>query len=277
MDAMAAFMTQDDFLRALREHPEWRQAVRAEILGEEILSLPELVKENSKQIAALTELVKENSKQIAALTERMDLVDAQIAANSKQIAALTERMDLVDAQIAANSKQIAANSKQIAANSKQIAALTERTKVVENDIGELKGSNLESALVANPRRFLKRHRGIRSLNFDERYVISERLPDDERLEVDQLDAVLYADDPDSGEPLYIAVEASWTPSRHDLERARRRAEILATITRTPVVALVAYNKAAIDQRLVATARKMGVAMARKDEGVTVPAEPIVAP
>ncbi len=186
-------------------------------------------------------------------------------------------MDLVDAQIAANSKQIAANSKQIAANSKQIAALTERTKVVENDIGELKGSNLESALVANPRRFLKRHRGIRSLNFDERYVISERLPDDERLEVDQLDAVLYADDPDSGEPLYIAVEASWTPSRHDLERARRRAEILATITRTPVVALVAYNKAAIDQRLVATARKMGVAMARKDEGVTVPAEPIVAP
>ncbi len=242
MDAMAAFMTQDDFLRALREHPEWRQAVRAEILGEEILSLPELVKENSKQIAALT-----------------------------------ERMDLVDAQIAANSKQIAANSKQIAANSKQIAALTERTKVVENDIGELKGSNLESALVANPRRFLKRHRGIRSLNFDERYVISERLPDDERLEVDQLDAVLYADDPDSGEPLYIAVEASWTPSRHDLERARRRAEILATITRTPVVALVAYNKAAIDQRLVATARKMGVAMARKDEGVTVPAEPIVAP
>ena len=235
MDAMAAFMTQDDFLRALREHPEWRQAVRAEILGEEILSLPELVKENSKQIAALT--------------ERMDLVDAQIAANSKQIAA----------------------------NSKQIAALTERTKVVENDIGELKGSNLESALVANPRRFLKRHRGIRSLNFDERYVISERLPDDERLEVDQLDAVLYADDPDSGEPLYIAVEASWTPSRHDLERARRRAEILATITRTPVVALVAYNKAAIDQRLVATARKMGVAMARKDEGVTVPAEPIVAP
>ena len=52
---MTVIRTTDDLLRALREHPEWKEAVRVEILGEELLSLPELVKENSRQIAALTE------------------------------------------------------------------------------------------------------------------------------------------------------------------------------------------------------------------------------
>ncbi len=45
-------LTPDHFLRALREHPEWKEAVRVEILGEELLTIAELVKENSRQIAA---------------------------------------------------------------------------------------------------------------------------------------------------------------------------------------------------------------------------------
>ena len=37
---MATINSQEDFLRALRENPEWREAVRALILGEEMLNLP---------------------------------------------------------------------------------------------------------------------------------------------------------------------------------------------------------------------------------------------
>ena len=37
---MARINTEADFLRALNEHPEWRAAVRAQILGDELLQLP---------------------------------------------------------------------------------------------------------------------------------------------------------------------------------------------------------------------------------------------
>ena len=37
---MVTINTEADFLRALSEHPEWKAAVRAQILGEELLQLP---------------------------------------------------------------------------------------------------------------------------------------------------------------------------------------------------------------------------------------------
>ncbi len=37
---MTAINSQEDFLRDLSENPEWKAAVRAQILGEELLQLP---------------------------------------------------------------------------------------------------------------------------------------------------------------------------------------------------------------------------------------------
>ncbi len=245
---MTAFMTQDDFLRALREHPEWRQAVRTEILGEELLSLPDLVKENSRQIAENSRQIAENSRQVAALTERMD-------ENSRQIAALTERMDRVEAQI---------------------AALTGEVRSLRDDVGDLKGRGLEEDLRRGPRRFLTQYRGIRAMDYDERYDMTDVIESEsERREVNNLDAILVGNDPGTGQQIYVVVEASWTPNRRDLERVRRRAELLARATHVPVLALVAYEKESSDNRLAAKARELGVTLARKDSGVTVVAPLIV--
>ncbi len=37
---MTSINNHEDFLRALRDNPEWREAVRAQILGEDLLELP---------------------------------------------------------------------------------------------------------------------------------------------------------------------------------------------------------------------------------------------
>ena len=37
---MTTMNSQEDFLRALSENPQWKAAVRAQILGEELLQLP---------------------------------------------------------------------------------------------------------------------------------------------------------------------------------------------------------------------------------------------
>ncbi|MFN0145751.1 MAG: hypothetical protein ACKVT1_04515 [Dehalococcoidia bacterium] len=44
----------EDLLRVLRENPEMRAAARREILGEELLALPDLVRQNTADIQALT-------------------------------------------------------------------------------------------------------------------------------------------------------------------------------------------------------------------------------
>ena len=74
-----------DIIRQLQADPALKAELRAVLLGEEVLGLPELVKDNSRQIAALT--------------VRMERVDEQIAENSRQIAALTEAVRAHDARL----------------------------------------------------------------------------------------------------------------------------------------------------------------------------------
>ena len=54
-----------EIMRQLQQDPALKAQLRTALLGEEILSLPELVRENSRQIA-------ENSRQIASLARRVD-------------------------------------------------------------------------------------------------------------------------------------------------------------------------------------------------------------
>lgn len=74
-----------EIIRQLQQDPALKAELRAVLLGDEILSLPDLVKENSRQIAALA--------------VKMERVEEQIAENSRQIAALVERMDQNDRRL----------------------------------------------------------------------------------------------------------------------------------------------------------------------------------
>ena len=48
-----------EIIRQLQGDPALKAELRAVLLGEEVLGLPELVKENSRQIATLTEAINE--------------------------------------------------------------------------------------------------------------------------------------------------------------------------------------------------------------------------
>ena len=70
---MTTISTESDFLRALTEHPEWKAAVRAQILGEELLLLPvrfnAFVEEQREANAELRESVAEIRGSVAELKE----------------------------------------------------------------------------------------------------------------------------------------------------------------------------------------------------------------
>ena len=233
---MAVINTTSDLLKALRENPEWKDAVRAEILGERLQTLPELVSENTRQIASIGDKLDRASNLIAALTERLERVE--------------NRLEWVE---------------------NRLERVENRLEWVENRLGKMDGRHLESDVLANPRSYIRRKdlSAVRSLSYDERYELSPQLEENEEEELDLLDAILEGVTP-TGEHVYIAVEASVTIEVYDLERAKRREYFVAKATNTPVLPLVVGDEPPSQGR-IDEAMSQQVAIARKQRGIVVDA------
>ena len=212
-----------EIIRQLQADPALKAELRAILLGEEVLGLPELVKENSRHIAALT--------------ERMERVD-------EQIAALTEAVRSHD----------------------------KRLQRLENQVGEIDGGQLEDDVRNHPRQYLRRIRmtGLRILSEDERDEVLHGLTEDDQLELDRVDAMLVGNRQEDGRQAYVAVEASATAESHDLERALKRAQLLAKATHAPALPLVVtrYSPGGL---ILARAKNKGIALSTKHDGLVLEA------
>lgn len=74
-----------DLYRIIDEHPHWREALRNQLLGAEILAMPEILAQLAVKVDRLTEVTAENSRQIAELrrssenqTLRMNRMESDI-------------------------------------------------------------------------------------------------------------------------------------------------------------------------------------------------------
>ena len=275
---MTEIRTTSDLLKALRENPEWKEAVRLELFGDRLQGLPDLISENSRQIAAIGEQADRAFELLGALTERMDRVDAQIGALTErmdrvdaQIGALTERMDRVDAQIGALTERMDRVERRLQRVENRLERVERRLQRVEGRLGRMEGRDLEREILAQPRAFVRRKdmTAVRAVSSDERYDISARLPEEEENELDLLDVILEGTALD-GERAYVAIEASITADRHDIERSHARALLLAKAAGAKVLPLVICEEEP-EASIVALARRHRVALAQKQRGVFVAA------
>ncbi len=76
---MTTINNQGDFLEALRNNPAWREAVRAQILGDELLQLPvkfdAFAQEQSKRLENVENLVQEQNTRTTNLEERVGRIE----------------------------------------------------------------------------------------------------------------------------------------------------------------------------------------------------------
>ena len=88
---MTTINNQDDFLEALRNNPAWREAVRAHILGDELLQLPvrfdafvqefkTFAREQSRRLENVETLVQEQNTRTANLEERVGRIESDTGA-----------------------------------------------------------------------------------------------------------------------------------------------------------------------------------------------------
>ena len=222
-----------DLARLLEQRPEWRAELRRLLLPDEVLSLPQTVQTLAGQVQALTEEVR-------ALAEAQRRTEEQIAAlaeaqrrTGEQVAALTE------AQTALTS---------------DVQLLTKRVDSLSQDVGYLKGITLElryrERAPAYFRRLARRLYVFPAHELDallDEAVQAGKLAEAEADEIMEADIVMRGRRREDEAEVYLVAEVSWGVGPHDVERAAKRAALLAKIglPTIPVVAgqVITYEAA----------------------------------
>ena len=262
-----------EFMEALRADPELRAEVRREILGADLLTLPELVRENTLAIRELRVVVAQNSADIRDLREVVaqnsaDIRDlrevvAQNSADIRQNSADIQELRLV---VAENSRAILQNSADIRELRVLVEALTGVVKLLSDDSHWLKGRMLQLDYSRNPFFILGglRYRKVRVLNLRELAALDDAV-ESGLINHDAYDAVqrldlLVAGRAGHGAEAHdfaLAIEVSFTIDQDDIDRVVQRA---ATLRLCGYPAEPAVAGRAISEQASELARQAGVAV-----------------
>jgi polyhydroxyalkanoate synthesis regulator phasin len=259
-----------DLVRLLEERPEWRSSLRRLVLTDELLALPAQVAEfrihaeqrfqelaaaqarTETQVAALATEVTglatvqaRTETQVAALATEVTGLAAAQARTETQVAALaTEVTGLATVQ-ARTETHVTTLTERVTTLTAQVGELTQAVRLLTDDVGNLKGKNLEAEYRTKAFAYfgsvLRRARALTSDEFMtlvEDAVDSGALSAAEARDLALADVVVRGRRPEDGSEVYLVVEVSWGVGPHDVERAARRAALLAQagVVTIPVVA-----------------------------------------
>ena len=217
---MTTINSQEDFLRALRENPEWREAVRALILGEEMLDLP----------AALQRL----SDTVDRFVANQDRFNEEMRSFRSDQQTFNEEMR----SFRGDQQTFNEEMRQFSGNA------LNRFGRMEGDISNWKRDYSERR-VLNRSEVIPLGLGfkfVRNVPFRELAEIALDAAKGEALTADlksfmDADLVIVADD--NGETKYLAVEISYTAAPRDTRRAMRNARVLTEQTGYPSIPVIA--------------------------------------
>ena len=224
-----------DLVRLLDEQPEWRAEVRRQLLTDEFLALPEQIAEQRRDIQRIEEQIAEQRRE----TDR--------------------RFQQIEEQMVEQRRETDRRFQQV---EDQIAALTRTVDTLTNDVGELKGDSLERRYREKAAAYFGRLlRRTHVLTDDELNKLLDDsvaqgvLTEDESDEVIWADAVVRGRRRSDRAQVVAVAEVSWGVGIRDVERARRRSDLLAKVgfTTLPVVGGKAVTREAAE-----LAREQGV-------------------
>ena len=246
---MTTINSQDDFLQALADNPQWRAAVRAQILGEELLQLPARFDTFIQQQQAFSERIEGFIGEQRAINERLDRSIERLDRSIERIDLSIERIDrsieridrFIEEQRLCNEEQRLCNER----IDRSIALITNRLDRIESDIGVVKGGHARTH-VGEFAEIIARNLALEFVG----KLTPKGLDDiarnitDATADVYQKESFINADlviqaATDNGQTVYIAVETSWTADLRDSRRAMRNARYLNNATGNEAFAVVA--------------------------------------
>ncbi len=245
---MTTFNTPEEFLRALEENPQWKEAVRAIILSDELMQLPvqfiAFVGRMTAFIDQMTAFVAEQRQTNA----RVDaFIEEQRQTNARVDAFIEEQREINTEQKQFNERMDAFVEEQRAINTEQKQfnkAFVRRLTRIEGDIKNFR--------FAYARDYATRDAAAIAVSLGLDYVrvvpredlvrmaqrAVGRIPNNELTSFRSADLIIEASD-GSGAAHYITVEISYTADQRDTDRALRNVRFLTEFTGQPAHAVVA--------------------------------------
>ena len=257
-----------DILRIIREQPEWGDALRAALLSQELLEMPQRL---AALAAAFTEFAETANKRFAALeSDVAELKDrqARLEASQTRLEAGQARLEGDVNDLKAGQARLEAGQTRLEDRQTRLEASQTRLEAgqarLEGQVGNLRGNSYEqkigniiSSVMSDRMDLLVRV--LKRVNLDDDSEFFDLLHDAQRQGIisrQERNAVVYADIvlQERGRPndaaVYIVVEVSTTVADSDISRAVERAGILEKATgKTTIPVVVAANVDDARQRL----------------------------
>jgi len=230
-----------DLVGILEQHPDWRGELRRWMLSEELLALPQAVRD-------LAEAQRRTEERIGQLVQVQERQAQQISDLAGTVTDLAQQVS----DLAGKVTQLA----------EQLERLVEIQTRMSTDLERLKGSDLERRYRERaPAYFGRLVRKAHALSHEELAALLEdavaqgKLSDADEDEMLEVDVVVSGRQRDTQQELYLVVEVSWGVGIQDVQRAVERAALLARVG-TPTAPVVAGSWVTHDAQ--AAARDMKV-------------------
>jgi uncharacterized protein YoxC len=257
------------FLKALKEDPEFAAEVRALLLSEDLLNLPPKFDRMEKKVDRIEHKVdkleertsrieerqaRSEERQVrleerqARLEEKQDRLEKKVDKLVEEVAGLKQDVDTLKQDVDTLKQDVDILKQDVDTLKKDVDTLKKDVDILKKDVAYLKGSDRERWYRDKAHAVFGRL-VLKGKPFEEKAV--EILWDAYKrgqISKEERDEVLSADLLWSGERdgkfVVLVVEVSFTISQNDIERAKKRAEILRKlgILAIPVVGGVELGK-----------------------------------
>ena len=205
---MTTVNTIEDLIRILDEHPEWNDALRARVLSQELLNLPQ----------TLADFAESTERRLIAL-------EATQAEMQATLAKFVENTDQRLMALEAGQNRLVSDVAPLKAAHARNGALLIVARI---------------ARVVGCREYRVLDLGDVLNMIDD--ADTDDIPPNELTSFENADIIIEATPRDNGEIHYIAVEASYTGGWRDVDRATRNAGYLTRFTGQPAHAVVAAQR-----------------------------------
>lgn len=264
-----------DLVRILEEQPEWASRLRTIILGQELMELPAAFRQHREETRQQFAQVQEQFRLVNARIDRLEVEVAEIRRSQTEMAARMASMENRIARMEERQERMEGRQEGMESRQERMESRQERMESRQEGMdkrladldGMVAGAEYEVKVIRNLRAIardssLHRIRSLFSRNKDNDQQLDERLDqavaenritEDQALDIQNSDVIAQAQDKETGQWVYVAIEASRTVRTGDVERAARRAELLEQATQTPTVAAVFGAEISEDARRQAAA------------------------
>jgi len=222
----------DDLIRQLHQHPEWRDALRRELLTDELLSLPQIVRELTAQMRELAEFQRRHYEEFVSFRAETERHFQELAEALKRTDQHVE--ELADAQLRTDGR-----------------------------VGSIDGRLFEREYIDKAYAYFDDLlRKIQMVPWSEVAGLldkaEERISRQERKQVMETDLILHGRRRSDMVETYLLGEVSIGIGLEDVHRASQRAKILSRATEKPVISVVGGKRIIPEARELA--KELGVSV-----------------